>query len=207
MTLINILTRTGNRESYYKTLKNSIDTQTYDYMRHIKSSDNPSCEFLRYEKDVFEVERDESQGVGFYNEYLNVLGTKVKEGWVIILDDDSKLIDSNFIKNLAKECSKSSANEILIFRSYLWPQKIAFPPKQEWKNKSIAKCRIDMSCFCVHHTVLNKFKFDGRLCGDFNFLLKLMESNMFKFKFVDITPIGIWANYDGAKLGKNLQQI
>jgi hypothetical protein len=204
MTLINILTRTGNRESYYKTLKNSIDTQTYDYIRHIKSNDNPSCEFLRHEKDVFEVERDKAQGEAFYNTYLNTLGTKVKEGWIIILDDDSKLIDPNFIKSLAKECSKSSENEVLIFRSYIWPTKKAFPPEQEWTSKLIKRRKIDMSCFCAHSTVLNKFKFDGRICGDFNFLFKLIKNDMFKFKFVDITPIGIWANYDGSKQGKSV---
>lgn len=203
MTLINILTRTGNRESYYKTLKKSIDTQTYDYIRHIKSNDNPDCEFLQHEKDVFDVNKDNARGKAFYNKYLNPLGTQVKEGWVIILDDDSKLIDSNFIKNLAKECSKSSTNEVLIFRSYLGPEKNLFPPEHEWTNKSIVKYKIDMSCFCIHGTVLNKFKFDVRKCGDFNFLFKLKKSNMFDFKFVDIAPTGIWANYDGEKLGKN----
>ena len=59
MVLINILTRTGKREKYFKTLKDSIDAQTYKNIRHIKSNDNPNCKYLDDETDVFCVARGE----------------------------------------------------------------------------------------------------------------------------------------------------
>ena len=38
--------------------------------------------------------------------------------------------------------------------------------------------------------------------ADFRFLDKIYNSNQYNFKYVKF-PIGIWANYDGAKHGKN----
>ena len=203
MTLINILTRTGTRKSHFKTLKDSISTQDYKHIRHIKSNDNPNCQFLQHEDDVFEVKRNRKLGKGFYNTYLNLLGNQVTEGWVIILDDDSKLINPSFIQSLAEECSKSKKNEILIFRSQLGINKDLYPPETEFENKSIKRARIDMSCFCMHNSVLHKYQFNGQLLGDFRFLSKLKKSNMFNFKFLNDLPVGIWANYEGAKSGKN----
>ena len=46
MITINILTRTGNREKYFKTLEDSIKNQTYKNIRHIKSNDNTNCDYL-----------------------------------------------------------------------------------------------------------------------------------------------------------------
>lgn len=59
-----------------------------------------------------------------------------------------------------------------------------------------------MACFCFHHSILNTFQFDGRRMGDFNFLKKIKNNKNYKFKFVSL-PIGIWANYNGEKLGSN----
>ena len=130
--LINILTRTGNREAYFNTLKKTIENQTYKNIRHLKSNDNPDCKYLENEKDVFRVIKNDTQGEAFYNLYLNELGKKIKKGWVIILDDDSKLINNNFIKELAEECSISKPNEILIYQSYLLNKKI--PEKKNRKD-------------------------------------------------------------------------
>ena len=120
---LNILTRTGNREEYFKLLKRSINEQTYKNFRHIKSNDNPSCEYLKNETDVINVEKNPGLGLAFYNLYLNNLGAEIKEGWILILDDDSKLVDKRFLEKLADKCSKSLENEILIFQSILSPKK------------------------------------------------------------------------------------
>lgn len=202
MSKINILTRTGNRETYFKTLKKSIENQTYKNIRHLKSNDNINCKYLDEENDVIKVIKNPKLGQAFYNLYLNDLGNKVNEGWIIILDDDSKLIDNTFIEKLADECSKSKTNEILIFQSYLLPKKRIIPSKEDFDNNKIRRCGIDMACFCFHHSILKKFSFDGRKMGDINFLEKIQKDKHFEFKFIRL-PIGIWGNYDGAKNGKN----
>lgn len=207
MTLINILTRTGTRETYFKTLKESIEKQTYKNIRHIKSNDNPNCKFLENEIDVFNVKKNETLGEAFYNTYLNEIGQKTNNGWIIILDDDSKLIDNTFIEKLVNECNKSNENDILIYQSYLHEKKPnkpirIIPDNSTFKNNLIKKYCVDMACMCFHYSVLNNFKFDGRKMGDINFLEKIKKNKNYKFKFIKL-PIGIWANYDGQKLGKN----
>lgn len=199
---INILTRTGNREEYFNSLKKSLDKQTYKNFRHIKSNDNPNCNYLKNETDVINVKKDKNAGIAFYNLYLNNLGAEVEDGWIIILDDDSKLIDETFIEKLAKECIESKENEILIYQSLLLPKKRLIPSKNDFNNKKIRRCGIDMACFCFHHSILKKFSFDGRKQGDINFLEKIQENKSFEFKFINL-PLGVWGNYDGAKNGKN----
>jgi hypothetical protein len=200
MVVINILTRTGNRETYYKTLKDSIDLQSYENIRHIKSNDNANCSYLKDEEDVICVSPNRKAGRAFYNLYLNDLGKQPKEGWVIILDDDSKLIDATFIEKLAKICDKSSENEVIIYKARIYKDRI-LPKDDNFRNNIFQNGDIDMACFCVHYSVFSNFKFKADVCGDFHFLNLIKNSNKYKFKYVDL-PIGIWANYDGAKGGR-----
>ena len=59
---INILTRSGNRPTYFKTLKDSILTQTYPHIRHIISNDNPDCTYLNDEKYVYAITKTHNLG-------------------------------------------------------------------------------------------------------------------------------------------------
>lgn len=198
---INILTRTGNRPAYFKTLKDSILTQTYPHIRHIISNDNPDCNYLTDEKYVYAVTKTPSLGYGFYNLYLNELAKQVEDGWVIILDDDSKLIDNTFIENLVKICSISNENDVLIYQGIIWPNKTLIPNSDTFTAKAISYANIDMICFCVHYSIFNNnIQFESKRGGDFAFLHALQDSKKYNFKFVNI-PQGIWGNYDGPKDG------
>ena len=181
MTIINILTRTGKRPKYYKTLKNSIDLQTYKNIRHIKSNDNPKCTYLRNESNVINVTPNKTMGSKFYNLYLNDLGSVPTEGWVIILDDDSKLIDKSFIEKLAKLCEKSKDNDVLIYKVKLYENRI-LPNESNFQNQKFIKGDIDMACFCIHHSAFSIFKFQSRICGDYHFLDLIRKSNKYNFK-------------------------
>ena len=200
MTTINILTRTGKRPNYYKALKDSINLQSYENIRHIKSCDNPSCSYLENESDVINVTPNKKAGRAFYNLYLNDLGQIPTEGWVIILDDDSKMIDASFIEKLAKLCEKSKETDVLIYKAKIYKDRI-LPKDVHFQNKTFMNGDIDMACFCVHHSVFSVFKFKSEVCGDYNFLNLIRNSNKYNFRYVDL-PIGIWANYDGAKCGR-----
>ena len=200
MVLINILTRTGKREKYFKTLKDSIDAQTYKNIRHIKSNDNPNCKYLDDETDVFPVVADRSTGEVFYNLYLNELGEQVKEGWVVILDDDSKLFEPTFLEKLAEVCENSNENDVLIYKIRL-ARGTFLPSDTNFQNNRIVKANVDMANFCIHYSAFSKFKFATRSCGDFYFLDLVRKSKEYNFKFVDL-PLGAWANYDGCKKGR-----
>jgi hypothetical protein len=198
---INILTRSGNRPTYFKALKDSILTQTYPHIRHIISNDNPSCDYLTDEKDVYAVTKSPSLGYGFYNLYLNELAKQIEDGWVIILDDDSKLVDNTFIEKLAEICSTSNENDVLIYQNILWPNKILIPPSKIFKAEEVLWSNIDMVCFCVHYSIFNNIQFRCICGGDFSFLDDVRNSKKYNFKFVSL-PQGVWGNYDGAKHGK-----
>lgn len=202
MTKINILTRTGNREKYFSVLKKSILEQTYiDNIRHLKSNDNLNCKYLENESDVFIVKPEsKTSNNAFYNLYLNELSKNINEGWVIILDDDSKLIDNTFIEKLASVCQKSDEKDVIIYQSKIVSKVLPF--KNEMLHKKIIIGKIDMACFCFHYSLFKDIKFDDRKCGDYNFLKKIKDSKKFNIRFLNL-PVGIWANYDGPKLGKN----
>jgi hypothetical protein len=203
MVLINILTRTGKRPKLFKKLEDSIISQTYKNIRHIKSCDNPACNYLNNSKDVIKVVPDKSAGKAFYNLYLNTLLDVINGGWIIILDDDSKLIDNNFLEALANECRTSNKNDVLIYKVKIHKGGEVLP-----KDNSVKYGKIDMACFCFHSSISKDLRFDGRPYGDFNFLDKIRNSNNYNFKFLNgkkndkEIPIGIWANYEGPKHGK-----
>lgn len=198
---INILTRSGNRPKYFKILKDSILAQTYPHIRHIISNDNPSCKYLDGEKYVYEVSKSPTRPAGFYNLYLNELTKQVEDGWVIILDDDSKLVDNTFIENLAKQCSTSNENDVLIYQTIIWPNKTAIPNTEGFRDKKIQHANIDMACFCVHYSIFNNIQFKCKIGGDFSFLDDITNSKKYNFKFI-LLPKGIWGNYDGPRGGK-----
>ena len=198
MVLINILTRTGSRPRYFSALKESISAQTYQNYRHLKSNDNPNCSYLSNEADVFQTQKNKKLGRGFYNLYLNELGRQVTEGWIIVLDDDSKLINDSFLERLAAECSQCTENTVLIYQSRVASRTL--PSPGDFKNKNIRPTGIDMGCFCFHKNLMNDVQFDGRIWGDINFLSKIKKKAGYEFKFVKM-PVGVWANYDGQKLG------
>ena len=196
MVLINILTRTGRRPKHFKNLEESIISQTYKNIRHIKSCDNPTCNYLNNSKDVVKVIPDKSAGRAFYNLYLNTLIDTTKDGWIIILDDDSKLIDNHFLEELANECKISNANDVLIYNVKINRSGVILP-----RSDKIKSGRIDMACFCFHSSISKDIRFDRRNRGDYNFLEKIKNSNNYNFKFLNLN-VGIWANYEGAKNGK-----
>lgn len=198
--LINILTRTGRRRKYFENLQQSISSQSYNNTRHIKSNDYPQCDYLTPDNDVINVNPQKELGNGFYNLYLNTLGDAVSNGWVIILDDDCKLINENFLSQLAKECAKAKHTDVLVYQSYIHPNKTVYPSEHNYTNERIVLGDIDMACFCLHYTLFRKFRFDARKGGDFNFLNKITKDPQYNLKFVRL-PIGIWANYDGPKHG------
>ncbi len=193
--LINILTRTGNRPSYFKELKKTIHLQTNKNIKNYISCDRPDCQYLTGEKNVITVEKS-SDNSGFYNLYLNQLAEQCQKGWVIILDDDSKLTDKNFLLNLSRICQCYTSDTIIIYRSLV--NKRVLPP-----NNRINHAKIDMSCLCIHHSVFKDYKFTDMLSGDYRFLILLLLSEQFKFVYPNI-PVGVHANYDGEKLGRDV---
>ena len=199
--VINILTRTGTREKCYKKLLDSLNKQSYKNFRHIKSNDNKDCMFLNNEKNVINIDKIEKTNTDNcpYNLYLNKLIDNVREGWVIILDDDAIFVDNDYLLNLSKELKKYNKNDILITNIYNGLNKKIMPNLDLLNNDvyNIKYKNIDMGGIIFHST--NKTKFKSKCGGDYNFYKEAIKN--YKPKFIDIPP-GIWTNYSGDNKGK-----
>ena len=102
--------------------------------------------------------------------------------------------------DLINICKISQKNDIIIYRARVGEGNGIIPPIQHMNNHIIEKTCIDMACFCAYYTVFDKYKFTSERYGDYNFLNLLQKSKEFQFQFVEL-PIGIHANYEGARHG------
>lgn len=201
-TLFYILTRSGNREECFLNLKKSLEKQTYKNYIHLISNDNPNNTFLKNEKNVIQLaylkKRKRNVNHCPYNLYLNELMKEIqKDGWVLIMDDDSKFIRNDYLEQFAKICEKTNKNHILILKTFLGKYKTRFPSSYDLSFRSV-----DMSNICIHSSILKQFQFSDECGGDYRLIEKLKNKGYY-FKFIKLLSIGIWANYYGSLGGRN----
>ena len=197
---IHILTRSGNRPQSFSNLKQSLEEQSYKNYIHYISNDNKDCTFLKNEKNVINVYHLKKKKKGFrhcpYNLYINELVEEVKDGWIIIIDDDAKFINNNFLFQLSRICRSQSKKKIIIYKTYIGPGKTEFP-----SSIDLDLGTVDMSNICIHSSVLKKFLFNDSCCGDYHLIRRLKIDN-FQFYFPKVLSRGIWANYCGKRNGR-----
>ena len=135
--LINILTRTSNRPFYFAECRNSIVNQSYKNIRHIVSVDDDSS--FSYVKengllnhDILQLRRPLRMSTSHmpYNLYMNNLINEVKEGWIMFLDDDDILFDTNSISILVNNLPIIPS--IMIFKTRVGDDNL---PKTYFKKK------------------------------------------------------------------------
>lgn len=179
--VINILTRTSNRPNGFKRCRESIVNQTYKNIRHLVSIDNlndeeyvksHNVEYFFMDKEAISKEPDipdPKTGNRFiYNLYLNRLINEIKEGWVIILDDDDYFADSNCVQKIVNTINNTTD---MIFWQMKYPNGQTLPSLQELGTPP-KLARIGMPCFTIHSGIAKTIKFDGWKCGDFRFIQK-----------------------------------
>ena len=198
-----ILTRSGTREDSFFILKKSLEKQTYKNYEHIISNDDSENNFLKEEKHIIQLNNLKKKKKNFthcpYNLYLNELIKNIKEdGWVLIMDDDSKFIRINYLEQLSKICSTTDKNHIIILKTFIGKYKTRFPSSDELKFRTV-----DMSNLCIHSSVLRQFQFSDECGGDFLLVEKLKKKGYY-FKFPKLLSIGIWANHFGFMGGKDI---
>ena len=118
--LINIITRTHGRPEYFKRCRESIENQSYKNINHIVGSDI-ECDYYDNVINLPLKAVQQPQLMSNYNTYpapwnlhLNELGTYVKNGWVMYLDDDDIFSHKNAIKFIVNEINND--DEILFWR-------------------------------------------------------------------------------------------
>jgi hypothetical protein len=173
--LINILIRTSKRPKSFKINIESIKNQNYKNYKLLISYDNE--ETLDYIKntlnnydlnyELFEVKKTEEYYS--YNDYCNTLLNNVKDGYIIFLDDDDKLLNVNSLKYI----NEHLLEDRFLAWEYLRPDKIIGPKKGDIKKGNITSCG-----FCYH----SKFKsfWPSQIGSDYEFVKNLVNNNPLK---------------------------
>ena len=116
--------RTSNRPEYFSQCIKSILNQNYNNVDIIICYDkDESLNYLKkYNKIKYFKVYSTSKEHYKYNLYCNELLKKVKNGFIIFLDDDDELCHSEVLKTINNFCNDES-----ILWKYFRPDKIIFP--------------------------------------------------------------------------------
>lgn len=178
--LINILTRTSNRPNAFELNKMTVRSQTYKNVRHIVSVDDELTEaYVKPYSDVdyVVINRDEiinndksvNPNTGKYsphNLYFNEMMKEVKEGWIMILDDDDRFSNG---KALEKIVNSIPDEDTMVIWQMRFPNGAALPPTNVI-NEPPTLGRIGSPCILFHSKYLGDTQWDGWKCGDFRFI-------------------------------------
>jgi len=146
--LINIITRTHGRPEFFKKCRESILNQTYKNINHIVGSDI-ECNYYDKAIKLSPKEVQYPRLMPEYNTYpapwnlhLNELGTYVKNGWIMYLDDDDMFSHRNAVKFIVNNIENE--DDIIFWRvkinineqGWIVPNDAAFGKKIEAGNFS-----------------------------------------------------------------------
>lgn len=182
--MLNIITRTSGRPNGFKRCSDSIKNQTYKHVRHIVSIDSledkeyvekAGVDFYFIDKQKIKSKPDipnPNTGKKFiYNLYFNELFSKVKDGWILILDDDDFLANSNVVQTMVNRIQNNS--DMLIWQMR-YPTGVLLPSIAEMVVKPRLG-RIGSPCVMVHSSIAKTIKWDGWKCGDYRYISQVWD--------------------------------
>ena len=172
--LINILIRTSRRPDQFRKCISSVLGQEYSNMRIIVSYDDESClnyleQYPMVDKFFVNVESEEKYK---FNLYCNDLMDKVKEGWIMFLDDDDMFVHPHVLSVI--NCGLLDEDIFLIWK-FLRPDHPIF--HKDIDNIQLGE--IDTSSFCFHSSHKDLARWGDQQCGDWRFVTELLKSHVF----------------------------
>ncbi len=181
--LINILIRTSNRPDSFTKCINSILNQQYNNYRIIICYDKEESEsYLNKYKDNDKIEffpiNINNPNKYKFNLYCNYLMDKVKEGYIMFLDDDD-MLTHNLVLNIINDNLKTD-NDLLIWR-FMRPDKLIFPKN----TTNIILGNIDTTSFCFHNKFKNLHRWGDKQCGDYHFISGLIKKKKFNINIIN----------------------
>lgn len=193
---INILTRTSGRPLYFKKCRESILSQTHKNIKHLISSDSKNNTYLKGIEyidvkpiKIEDVKLKKGETFAPYNLYLNDLLQEVKDGWVLILDDDDAFVSED---SLSEIVSHINSEDDLLFWRVQFPNQLI--PSDKYWMKEPQECQISMIGFMFHSKWINNFKFDYLTKGDYRVIKTLWN----------LIPNKIWIDKILTKLQRDI---
>jgi len=167
----NILIRTSNREKLFNRCIDSVRSQTFkDINILVSADDQTTAAYVRkagIEPVMVKKIIRNSVFTAPWNAYLNDLISRVKGGWIMILDDDDLLAGKDVIRDLVSQLKDD--NRIYFIRMK-WPTGRVIPSEMHFMNRQIVVKDIGMPCFVFHAKHKHKMAFQPIKQGDYHFL-------------------------------------
>ena len=191
-TTLNILTRTSSGFMNMALMGEMLKRQKYPYLRHIISYDDPFYEnFINLSRiknsEMVKVSPGKRHNY-FYNLYCDVLLSRVREGWVMFLDDDDELVRDDTVRRIMHIVSHYTPNDLLIFHNYREDKIIQIHDRKHPKVGEVC-----ISSFVFHSSMKKLSRFTDTSHGDYDFFKKLFRRLTPHFFDFPIAKINHWS--------------
>lgn len=199
--LINVLTRTYRRPTFFEFMRSTLYHQSYLNWKHLVSVQG-KCDYTR----GIPVKLKRSAGSFPANLHMNVLLNHVKDGWVLYMDDDDCFMSPDAISHIVSHIEHE--DQFLIWHVSFgccynrrtrqgiwtcpditpksqWPKRIRLVPKDLPFGKGLLSIP---SCSFLYHSK-HKVKWNADLCGDRHVYFQLMSKGLEKV-YIDAVLTG-----------------
>mgnify|MGYP000862528499 FL=1 len=180
---LNLLTRTHNRETYFKACRASVESQTYKDINWIVGSDT-DCPYYPQAIKLFKDYRQpllipQGHYHAPYNRYLEVMAEYCQEGIVSYLDDDDMYVNEKSAQRIVN--AFQDENDLLIWKVQILPNWIV--PSHSF-GKYIAAGDISGIGYAFHTKHL-PVEWGVLSYGDFRVAKQLIEKGL-KPRWIDM---------------------
>ena len=193
--MLTIITRTSSRKELFLRLVKSINNQPMRRdIQQIVLADNEDaynyasdiCFWLaKYSYRVAMV-KSKSDSPGFYNLYINDGLEMVKDGWILIVDDDDYLEGENLSSLLYLINDEREAKFYIV--QFYRGHKVKPPVNlfANWRYKAgdsspIVRGKIGSSCILFRKDQCEGILWDDKLAADYRFIKAMAEQNDYVF--------------------------
>ena len=237
---MSIITRSGlaGRDPLFGPMRDSVLQQDFSRVHHLISTQHKSCGYLppwREESpsqcgvrttivqarlNLTKSFADPNGGGNMkrcpHNKFLRELLDSVgPRSWIMIVDDDARLLSPHHVSNVMREASRSPTNTVLLQPSRVGNNESKHEykhldgktiwPMHGWPDRSMAYLRVDMTNLVFHQSMAKHIILSNQ-CGADKLIFKMLLRAGGKPRELDanVTGVGIWGNYRGQSRGGSI---
>jgi hypothetical protein len=185
--IIYVLTRTCDRPQLFQECVQSIESQNYPNIRHIVSYDNQSTySYVSKYKAFHHLNLIPQKGVLHPNHYIDCFYDYIchqEAGWVLVLDDDDKILSPYALHYLAQSLTRPDK---LIFWMLYRPDKMIYPKNIEKPQVG----EIGSCCYLYHTSMIQKGHWCSTGIGDYKFFKYIFDKTpQHEYKHLPLTGV------------------
>jgi len=141
-----------------------------------------------------------SKGRCHSTKYLQSLYAMVpKNSWIVTLDDDARLTDSQQLRRIQLAASRSNPEQdVLLQDTFMGKKVIVKYPNYTFAYENATIPKIDTAAVIFHQSATKSIEWSGRCGGDKLIFKQLVEDGHYRPVHISQYTPGAWANYDGA---------